>query len=71
MGKFVSIEDEINRTIGTYYDALQQSFAGWNEGTCDYVPFASYIFGVAACRLPRFRITRRGRDWKGQSLELV
>ena len=46
VGKYVSIEGEINRTKETYYDALQQSSAGWNEGHNDYAPFARYTLGV-------------------------
>lgn len=46
VGKYVSIEGEVNRTKDTYYDALQQSSAGWNEGNNDYAPFTRYTLGV-------------------------
>ena len=46
VGKYVSIEDEINRTKDTYYDALQQSSVGWGEGKGDYAPFTRYTLGV-------------------------
>lgn len=46
VGKYVSIEGEINRTKDTYYDALHQSSIGWSEGENDYEPFTEYAFGV-------------------------
>ena len=52
MGKYVSIEAEIERTKETYYEALQASSVGWHEGTSDYLPFVTYMLGVMAscCR---------------------
>lgn len=46
VGKYVSIEGEINRTKDTYYGALQQSSAGWGEGKSDYAPFTRYMLGI-------------------------
>lgn len=46
VGKYVSIEGEINRTRDAYYDALQRSSIGWDEGGNDYTPFTAYTFGV-------------------------
>ena len=46
VGKYVSIEGEINRTRDAYYDALQRSSLGWNEGENDYAPFTAYTLGV-------------------------
>lgn len=52
VGKYISIEKLIEQTKETYYDALQQSSAGWHEKENDYAPFARYLLGViaAACR---------------------
>lgn len=52
VGRYASIEEEINRTRDAYYDTLQQSSLGWNEGGNDYVPFTGYMLGtvLAACR---------------------
>ena len=50
VGKYVSIEAEIERTKVTYYEALQASSAGWAEGENDYLPFVTYMLGVmGAC----------------------
>lgn len=46
VGKYVSIEGEINRTKDAYCDALQRSSLGWNEGAADYAPFVGYTLGV-------------------------
>lgn len=46
VGKYVSIEGEINRTKDTYFDALQLSSEGWGEGNNDYAPFTGYTLGV-------------------------
>lgn len=39
VGKYVSFEEQINNYKGYYYDALQQSSTGWEEGRNDYFPF--------------------------------
>ncbi len=50
VGKYVSIEKEIERTKETYYEALAASSNGWREGKNDYVPFVTYMLGVVtAC----------------------
>ncbi len=50
VGKYISIEREIERTKETYYEALAASSSGWREGEGDYVPFVTYMLGiVAAC----------------------
>jgi len=45
-GKYVSIEDEINRTRDSYYEALAASSEGWGYGEADYAPFISYLLGI-------------------------
>ena len=46
VGKYISIEKEIERTKGAYYDALGASSQGWNEGANDPGPFVRYMLGV-------------------------
>ena len=48
VGKYVSIEAEIEKTKPTYYEALRASSAGWNDGENDYLPFVTYMLGVFA-----------------------
>ncbi len=50
VGKYVSIEAEIERTKETYYEALAASSIGWSGGESDYTPFVTYMLGVVgAC----------------------
>ena len=50
VGKYVSIEKEIENSKETYYEALSASSTGWQNGENDYVPFVTYMLGiVTAC----------------------
>lgn len=46
IGRYVSLEKEIERTKGEYYDALAISSRGWENGTNDPGPFVRYMLGV-------------------------
>lgn len=46
IGRYVSLEKEIERTKGEYYDALAVSSRGWENGTNDPGPFMRYMLGV-------------------------
>ena len=39
IGKYISVENQINRYKESYYSALEQSSAGWHENKNDYTPF--------------------------------
>ncbi len=50
VGKYISIESEIESTKSTYYEVLAASSVGWGSGESDYEPFVVYMLGViAAC----------------------
>lgn len=50
VGKYISIERDIEKTKETYYDVLAASSSGWREGENDYIPFIMYMLGiVTAC----------------------
>lgn len=50
VGKYVSIEKEIEDSKETYCEALSTSSTGWQNGENDYVPFVTYMLGiVTAC----------------------
>ena len=50
VGKYVSIEKEIENSKESYYEALSASSTGWKNGENDYVPFVTYMLGiVTAC----------------------
>lgn len=46
VGKFVSMEKEIERTKETYYEALAASSLRWQDGENDYTPFVTYMLGI-------------------------
>ena len=46
VGKYVSLEKEVERTKGAYYDALAASSQGWHEGRNDPGPFVRYMLGA-------------------------
>ena len=46
IGRFISLEQKIERTKDSYYAALAQSSAGWHTGDEDVVPFVKYVLRV-------------------------
>ncbi|MGN0768655.1 MAG: Fic family protein [Christensenellales bacterium] len=52
VGKYISLESKIAKNKNAYYDALEKSQEGWNEGREDFIPFVKYLLGsiIAAYR---------------------
>lgn len=46
VGKYISIEKEIEKTKDLYYDALENSDWGWHEGKNAPAPFIRYMLRV-------------------------
>ncbi|MBO4652902.1 MAG: Fic family protein [Lachnospiraceae bacterium] len=46
VGKYISIEKQIERTKDRYYDTLEASDAGWHEEKNDPTPFIRYMLQV-------------------------
>lgn len=46
VGKYISIEKEIEKTKETYYEALEQSDEGWYDCTNDYKPYIKYMLKI-------------------------
>ncbi len=46
VGKYISIEKEIEKTNDLYYDALEESDYGWHEEKNDPTPFIRYMLRV-------------------------
>lgn len=67
VGKYISIEGEINRTKDAYYDALRESSSGWNEGRNNYAPFTNYLLGVLLAAYRDFESRVAGLLGKGRS----
>ncbi len=50
VGKYISIEKQIEKTKNTYYDVLQEIDHGWHEETNDQTPFIRYMLElILAC----------------------
>ena len=46
IGKYISIEKLIEKTIETYYESLQDSGIEWHENKNTYEPFIRYFLGI-------------------------
>lgn len=46
VGRYISLENKIERTKEHYYDALAISGIGWQEGQNDPSPFINYLLGT-------------------------
>ena len=46
IGKYISFEEQINRSKGRYYEALGKSSDGWHGNENDYVPFIEEFVGT-------------------------
>lgn len=46
VGKYISIENLIEKTKDAYYDGLEKSSVKWHEDENDYTPFLKYMLGV-------------------------
>ena len=46
LGKYVSMEMMIEKTKGTYYEALQNSSVEWHNDQSDYTSFVRYYLGI-------------------------
>ena len=62
IGKYISIEKHIEKTKGAYYDALEESSAGWHEEKDDPTAFIKYMLGVVLAGYREFesRVTAIG-----------
>lgn len=46
VGKYISVEKEIEKTKDVYYDVLEGADSGWHEEKNDYTPFIRYMLQV-------------------------
>ena len=46
MGKYISLENKIEKTKENYYETLRVSGLGWHEGVNDATPFVKYYLGI-------------------------
>ena len=67
VGKYISIEKVIEQSKETYYEALQQSSAGWHENENDYAPFVRYLLGTIVAAYRDFSSRVQALSTKGLS----
>ena len=67
VGKYISVEKQIEKTKDHYYDALEKADAGWHEETNDPTPFIRYMLQVILACYTEFEervglLTERGKS---------
>ncbi len=72
VGRFISLEKVIEDSKETYYEALQQSSAGWHESRHDPVPWWSYWLGTVLAAYRQFE-ERAGtlQQRRGSKTEMI
>ena len=73
VGKYISIEKEIERNKDLYYDALQASDVDWQKGKNDPVPFIRYMLKtILACYVEfENRVQYVGNETKSTAYDIV
>ena len=73
VGKYLSIEKEIERNKDLYYDALQASDVDWQKGKNDPVPFIRYMLKtILACYVEfENRVQYVGNETKSTAYDIV
>lgn len=54
VGKYISVEKQIEKSKETYYETLQASSYGWHENENEYAPFVEYYLGVVIAAYKEF-----------------
>jgi len=71
VGKYLSIEQKIERTKDTYYDVLGKVSSGWHEGSNDYTSFIKYFLGIVLNCYRDFESRLGSVDRKSSPYEIV
>lgn len=71
VGKYVSIEQKIEKTKDTYYDVLGKVSSGWHEGVNDYTSFIKYFLGIILNCYRDFESRLGSVDRKSTPYEIV
>ena len=76
VGKYISLEKLISDSKESYYEALQESSAGWHEGENDSLPFVRYMLGVVTAAYRDFSsrvetLIARGLSKPGRVREII
>ena len=73
VGRYISLEQIVERTKESYYDALLQSSTGWHDGSHDLAPWVEYLLGVVVLSAWQELDRRVGlvRDVRGTKTAMV
>lgn len=71
VGKYISLESKIARNKDLYYDALEASQHGWQEGKDDPTPFIKYLLSVILAAYRDFDERMELVDGKRSALEII
>lgn len=71
VGKYISLEAKIAKNKDLYYEALQQSQAGWHDGNEDALPFIKYLLGTVLSAYKDFKTRFELVETKRPALETV
>ena len=71
VGRYISIENKIEKTKAKYYEVLGESGIGWHDGNNDPTPFVKYILGIILAAYRDFENRVSYFDEKLSSVEQV
>ncbi|PKL10733.1 MAG: cell filamentation protein Fic [Spirochaetae bacterium HGW-Spirochaetae-8] len=71
VGKYISIEQKIDKTKDTYYDVLEKVSSGWHEGKNDYTSFIKYFLGIVLNCYRDLEERLGSMDYKSTPYEIV
>ena len=75
VSKYISFEEQINLSKGSYYEALRQSSIDWHENKNDYIPFMeNFLFTLYLCYKEldkRFLTLKSGKVSKAKRIEEI
>lgn len=71
VGRYISIEEKIERTKETYYDMLGTVSDFWHQGETDYTPFIKYLLGIILNCYRDFEDRLGAVDHKSTPYEIV
>lgn len=71
VGRYISLENKIEKTKDTYYEALQDASRGWHENNNDPTAFIKYILGIVLAAYRDFESRVSLVERKPPAIELV
>ena len=71
VGKYISLEAKIAKTKSLYYDALEQSQKGWNNGKDNPESFIKYLLGSIISAYRDFEERVEIVSLKASSIDMV